>query len=622
MRSAGTFSRAGIVAAVTVMALATVIAAQGSQPRFGGSYASLDARRQNLVADWVARFAEVTGRKIDPTSFYDDVIRVSAKTTFEAITHALLQTALTDATGNSLGDGLALVERLDSVRGKVLGAAGDQQFRMYVQLKTGALDVLARSQQFQRSADNRVFHKGYPINYRGQNGPPSIQVSAALDRRHADIDVDYRSSGFPVGLFNGHLTSSNSDVQAGNNYDRHTSRWTGLSNWWHSFFGIRLASADDVTEGEFSAPRAPRIGKQPVDAMMEDFLEAWLIEGDIRNAVNYISQRAFACLAEESDDPSSLDRGMAPFVLAHRLKAAHDAVGRQTSLDGLTVGVPLTTPGLRRVKHPRDAQFVVYAVPDDIAGAFDCESRRSLGGRRSGGREYGNYFGATFYVTAAQSSATLALLWGQEGGFWRIVSWQTEPEGIADMPGPPVPPGAAPVQIAADETLVRAAQHFLESWLIRKDYGTAFSYFSPKAYACYELVRAADQPAATSLDDAGAQIRAGLESGGSRIGPVRNLEDVVLAAEPFHPSVRIMDHRYARTFSLSSVPDALAEAVDCAARSRGTSLPAYDPPPRYGTAFEMTVRVRTRAGDPPVLHAMWMKEGGAWRITAYAVEVP
>jgi hypothetical protein len=36
----------------------------------------------------------------------------------------------------------------------------------------------------------------------------------------------------------------------------------------------------------------------------------------------------------------------------------------------------------------------------------------------------------------------------------------------------------------------------------------------------------------------------------------------------------------------------------------------------------MTVRVRTRAEDPPVLRTIWVKDGGAWRITVYAIEVP
>ena len=34
-----------------------------------------------------------------------------------------------------------------------------------------------------------------------------------------------------------------------------------------------------------------------------------------------------------------------------------------------------------------------------------------------------------------------------------------------------------------------------------------------------------------------------------------------------------MDHPYARVFSLTSVPDALADAAECAARAAGFSIP-------------------------------------------------
>ena len=71
--------------------------------------------------------------------------------------------------------------------------------------------------------------KGYPLNYREQSGAPSIQVSIALDGRQADIDVDYRSSTFPVMLFNGHLSASNSDVRAGDNAERHAAQWIRVS---------------------------------------------------------------------------------------------------------------------------------------------------------------------------------------------------------------------------------------------------------------------------------------------------------------------------------------------------------------------------------------------------------
>jgi hypothetical protein len=57
---------------------------------------------------------------------------------------------------------------------------------MYARLKEGALDTLARSQEFTRGAENTVFHQGYPINYRQQGGLPSIQISVALEGRRAE----------------------------------------------------------------------------------------------------------------------------------------------------------------------------------------------------------------------------------------------------------------------------------------------------------------------------------------------------------------------------------------------------------------------------------------------------
>src|SRR5262245_14438765 len=177
-----------------------------------------------------------------------------------------MTTPLTDRSGASLGDALALVERVETVRGEVAGARGDRQFRMYVRLTPGAIDTLSRSQQFKRGSDNSVYHKGYPTNYREQGGAPSVQVSIALDGRRAAIDVDYRASTFPVALFNGHLTASNSDVRAGNNYDRHLNRWSGFQNWWRGFFGVHQERAPELTESArpLAIPETPRIGKKNI----------------------------------------------------------------------------------------------------------------------------------------------------------------------------------------------------------------------------------------------------------------------------------------------------------------------------------------------------------------------
>ena len=112
---------------------------------------------------------------------------------------------------------------------------------------------------------------------------------------------------------------------------------------------------------------------------MPDFLQAWLVEGNTVAAMGYVSERSYACLAQDTPDPSAFDRGLAPFQILVNLKAAHEALGRHDSLEGLTAGVPSTMPGLRAVAQPHQAQFMIYNVSDDVAARFDCASRLTPG---------------------------------------------------------------------------------------------------------------------------------------------------------------------------------------------------------------------------------------------------
>jgi len=610
----------GIVVVLVLNLPAVPITAQQPPQRFGGAYSELDARRQRLIADWVARFVKTTGQTVEVGSFYDDILSLSTKTTFDAVTHALMTSTLTDASGARLGDVLGLVERLDNVRGEIPGAPSDRQFRMYARLTPNARDTLDRSREFKRKGDNSVYHKGYPLNYR-EEGTPSIQVSMAPGGRQADIDVDYRSSSFPVGLFNGHLTASNSDVRAGDNSDRHASRWTGLQSWWRGFLGVRLESPPGIADesSALSLPRVPRAGKKKIDVMAHDFLHAWLVEGAIVDAMGFVSERAYACLAQDAPDPDAFDRGLAPVQLLANLKAAHDALGAHPSLDGLIVGVRLTTPALKVVSQPHHAQFVIYDVPDDVAAAFDCESRLMSGTGKQASRSYGHYFGSTFYLAGRQDTP-VALLWAMENGYWKIVSWRVGVDN-SDTSAPAATPDVKVVRIKADPSSVEAARGFLETWLIRKDYDAAFRYLSTKSYACYDLVRNPSQPAATSLDDAGRKIRESLQLAGKRAGEARKLETILAAAEPLLSSVRVMDHAYSRTFSLTGIPTVLADASECDARARG-AMPPESVPLEYGEAFGTNIRFRTTGGEAPVLRLLWRREQGAWRITSYEVEAP
>ncbi len=201
---------------------------------FRGTYEELSPAQKKLIDEWYSEYNELTHDNSQPTEY--NQFSQSTRTTFEAVTHALMTTRLTDKSGKSMGNALDLVQSVEAINGKVPHARGDLQFRMYVVLRPDALQKLKASSEFFRDRDNTIYHHGYPLNYRQDGGAPSIQISVAKDARHADIDVDYRSAKFPQGLVNGHLTTANSDVRASGNTQKHLQRWQGLTDWWQSLF--------------------------------------------------------------------------------------------------------------------------------------------------------------------------------------------------------------------------------------------------------------------------------------------------------------------------------------------------------------------------------------------------
>ena len=349
------------------------------------------------------------------------------------------------------------------------------------------------------------------MNYREQRGTPSIQVSIALDGRQADVDVDYRSSSFPVMLFNGHLSAANSDVRAGNNAERHAAQWSGFQNWWRSFFGVRLDRAPDAAgfrRPTLALPKIPRAGKKDIKVMAPDFLQAWLVEGDVVAAMGYVSERAYACLAQDTPDPSAFDRGLAPFQIMVNLKAAHDAHRQARVARGSDArrapddpwpsrGVPPASGPVRSLQRARRCSGQVRLREPSDAGRHEGIARvrpalwRDLPHRRDRRR--------TPQSRCCGPKTT---------GIGRLCPGRRSRSPMRRRrrrrrPNPSV------ARIKADLTLVQAARDFMESWLVRKNYDAAFRYLSTRSYACYDLVRGPDAPASTSPDDAGRKIRSG-----------------------------------------------------------------------------------------------------------------
>jgi hypothetical protein len=96
----------------------------------GKLYSKLLPEQTRLIDGYVGHYNETTGSKLVPQEVYGDA-RLSVRTMFDALTHALSKTKLTDANAKSLGRALDLVESVDEVMGEESGVGGDGQFRVY-----------------------------------------------------------------------------------------------------------------------------------------------------------------------------------------------------------------------------------------------------------------------------------------------------------------------------------------------------------------------------------------------------------------------------------------------------------------------------------------------------------
>jgi len=598
-------------------------------------YAELEDPQRELLDDWLERFGEITGQEIDPQTVFESA-PVSVRTTFTAVTDGLMTSKLTDESGASLGTALGLVASLETVRGKMKGAGGDLQFRMYVLLKPGAIETLEKSQEFSRTRDNTIYHKGYPISYRQRGGVPSIQISISRDEKRADIDVDYRSSKFPNALLNGHLTAANSDIRAGRNYDRHVNRWGGLTAWWQGLLDfdlLRDLGADDV-EDDDSIPAFPRAGKRPLPEAVNDFLTALFVEGEASQAVAYVSGQAYSCyelLGVTEGKP--LNRGLAPYFARKRFESTHKmvrgAIGEVTGLSQVTRGVRLAgRPAFRVVKNPYQDRFVLYDVPEGRALEWACSNR--LTGdtpARRDSKRYGRYFLALFRVPPDAPGTTIALLLGKEQGHWKILSFEDEADvDYSNVPDlrPKDDEGRELKTIPGDPAAVRTITEFHRQWFVSRNYPGATRHFAPEIFDCRNLYLDEGQAPPEDLEAMLERFREAMRRTSEHLGIRESLGGSIHAVTPAHAEVAVVRHPQQDAFTIAALPDELGRAARCV--SSASEAPEVDPEllreSAAGNYYAAAFEVEAAGGSPATLTTGWKKIDGEWKIYTYRLETP
>jgi len=144
---------------------------------------------------------------------------------------------------------------------------------------------------------------------------------------------------------------------------------------------------------------------------------------------------------------------------------------------------------------------------------------------------------------------------------------------------------------------------------------------SPKSYVCLDF---SGDPAKKGLgsEQARRAILEGLEKGAQAIGKKGNLEEAIQAVPAQHELLKTVTHKYENAYSLTSLPDGMAEDRMCsnADRGKGKGTELDDPRNKiYGHYFVSSFELKVSGGEPAALHCLWGLEDGSWKILAWKV---
>lgn len=597
---------------------------QSAQP---GEYRELLPAQKRLLEKWVAEFNELTGQKRSPQELYESA-PVSSRTTFEAVTHALNRSTLTSSDGASLGTALDLIDRMETVHGKIEGAGGDEQFRLYATLKPGAAAILDKSKEFNRGPDNTVFHRGYPICYRQKGGVPSIQFSISLDEQRCDIDVDYRSSKFPAGLVNGHLSSSNSDVRAGNNHQRHTNRWEGLQNWWATWFGGGSAKEGEVETGAAAVTEQPKADRGKLAEALNEFFQSWLIEKKPGLAIAYFSPRSYSCEVgmHADDEGPPINRGLVPIRILRGMHGANEAFPNLKTIDDFVDSVAMDRPALRAAEAQSDQRFKVYQVRDDLAAKFECDYKYGFAESPNAKEKFGDTYGVAVRFKPPNKPASLFyFVWRKEKGNWRIVSYDSEASMVKrELPDLRAKSAAPKTETyKGDPALVQTAQNFMENLLLKRKAAEAMKSFSLRSAACYGYYSQTAVDTSIADQEKLKRIGMGFDTGIAKLPRRPKLTDYTVAVKPWDDYARAVPHKHEVAFGIFALPDAVGNAVDCATRAKGSRMDLKRPiESKYGNYYGSVFKFKVAGEDPAVMFLLWAKDAGEWKVISYHVETP
>jgi hypothetical protein len=177
--------------------------------------------------------------------------------------------------------------------------------------------------------------------------------------------------------------------------------------------------------------------------------------------------------------------------------------------------------------------------------------------------------------------------------------------------------------VDGDAGMLRASSSFFNTWFIEKKPVAAFAQLSSASYACYNAFRGEDAPAASTREEAGRRLLAGMTRASELVGTATRLEDLITGIEPHHPDLKLVPHAASAAFTVVAIPSAMAAAAECD-RLKPGSVPRVDRDgaKEYGKFYAASTRLKRAGADGAVLWTIWAKEGVAWKVVSYLVIAP
>jgi hypothetical protein len=149
------------------------------------------------------------------------------------------------------------------------------------------------------------------------------------------------------------------------------------------------------------------------------------------------------------------------------------------------------------------------------------------------------------------------------------------------------------------------------------------TYVATECLACVKVYLDDDVRPPSTPQEARELLKQGMARAASAVGPVKNLDNAITAAEPHHQDIKLVKHADAEAFAIASIPESMGIAADCERRKpNGEPTFSQGAAEGYGKYYATGFSLGTGKTNPSVLWIVWANRNNAWKAVSYLLIEP